>query len=368
MTTLTAYLRARAWQRGLTPSEFRRLGLAAKSASEARLFIGGYGAARLALRINRMSNRRGLVADKLLFGATLAGAGLRGAEIHAVFGRPAPPAIRQIQAADDLRAMLNVLEDLPLFGKPLMGQREGGEIAIFGYDDQTDDILTVDGDRVPLSGFWTMLQDHHRARGYLFQPFLKQHPDLVRRVGPVLATVRVVTLYTGDVVQLYRAFWKVPVEDGVTDHPRAGNAAAAVDLKSGRIGSVYRDPTGKRQLLETHPDTGAVLDALYIPHWPKVCDLVAQASGLFHGLPLIGWDVAICPEGPVIVEANTNPSLELPQYLDCTGALAGPGGDALRKLLRRSDRAQRNGRRARRRRRWDLVRGRLGLKRSPTQL
>ena len=91
-----------------------------------------------------------------------------------------------------------------------------------------------------------------------------------------------------------------------------------------------------------------------------------QASGLFYGLPLIGWDVAICPEGPVIVEANTNPLLELPQYLDGTGALAGPGGDELRKLLRRSDRARRKGRLARRR--WDLVRGRLGLKRSPTQL
>ena len=368
MTTLTAYLRARAWQRGLTPSEFRRLGLAAKPVSEARLFIGGYGAARLALRINRMSNRRGLVADKLLFGATLAGAGVRGPGIHAVFGRPAPPGIRQIQTADDLRAMLNGLEDLPLFGKPLMGQREGGEIAIFGYDDQTDEILTVDGDTVPLPGFWDTLQDHHRTGGYLFQPFLQQHSDLVRRVGPVLATVRVVTLYTGDAAETYRAFWKVPVEDGVTDHPRAGNAAAAVDLETGRIGPVYSDATGKRQLLDTHPDTGATMDALHLPHWLQVCDLVAQASGLFHGLPLIGWDVAICPDGPVIMEANTNPSLELPQYLDGTGALAGPGGDALRKLLRRSDRARRNGRRARRRRRWGLVRGRLGLKRSPTQL
>lgn len=143
-----------------------RLGLAAKSASEARSFVGGYGAARLALRINRMSNRRGLVADKLLFGATLAGAGLRRVGIHAVFGRPGPPSIRQIQAADDLRAMLNELEDLPLFGKPLMGQREGGEIAIFGYDDQTDEILTVDGDCVSLPGFWTMLQDHQCAGGW----------------------------------------------------------------------------------------------------------------------------------------------------------------------------------------------------------
>jgi len=113
-----------------------------------------------------MSNRRGLVADKLLFGATLAGAGLRRVGIHAVFGRPGPPSIRQIQAADDLRAMLNELEDLPLFGKPLMGQREGGEIAIFGYDDQTDEILTVDGDCGSLPGFWTMLQDHQCAGGW----------------------------------------------------------------------------------------------------------------------------------------------------------------------------------------------------------
>ncbi len=165
MSALGSYIRRRGWRRGLTPGEYRALNLAALPAAQAKQFIGAYGAARLALCINRLSNQRGLVADKLLLGATLRGAGLNAPDVRAVFGRPAPPGAERLLSPEDLRRLLNRMDDLPLFGKPVSGQRAGGEIAVFGYDDEVDDILTVDGERVPVPRFWDMLQQNHRSGG-----------------------------------------------------------------------------------------------------------------------------------------------------------------------------------------------------------
>ncbi len=186
-------------------------------------------------------------------------------------------------------------------------------------------------------------------------------------VGPVLATVRVITVFSGRRAIVSRAFWKVPLGDGVTDHPRLGNGAAAVDLQSGEIGPVSADPAGCKQRVDVHPDTGAALAGV-LPHWPGVRAMTERAAEVFHVLPLIGWDVALCAQGPVIVEANTSPSLDLPQYLTGTGALAEPGGDQLRRLAQKADKARASARRSRRKRRWKLLCERVGLKRSPTQL
>lgn len=171
MSGLFSYLRSGAWRQGVSPGEYRRLGLDARP-DRVSDFIGAYGAARLALWINRLSNRRGLVADKLLFGATLRGAGLPAVPVSAVFGRPAPPGAERIRSQKSLRARLARPDGLPLFCKPAMGQRGGGEMAIFGYDDEADDILMLDGSRVTLAAMWKMLQDH-KTSGYLFQPFLR---------------------------------------------------------------------------------------------------------------------------------------------------------------------------------------------------
>jgi len=39
--------------------------------------------------------------------------------------------------------------------------------------------------------------------------------------------------------------------------------------------------------------------------WPAVQEMVVRASDILPGVPVIGWDVLLGPDGPVILEANT---------------------------------------------------------------
>ena len=145
----------------------------------------------------------------------------------------------------------------------------------------------------------------------------------------------------------------------MADNLWRGGLLAHVDCESGTVGRVRRGLGPAAGWVETHPDTGVRLTGMTLPHWPRLVEQVIRAAGLLSGLPLVGWDVAVGPDGPVFIEANTSPSLELLQY--ASGAPALPPAlrreflDEAARLRRqaRDDLADRN------RRLRDRIRGRL---------
>jgi hypothetical protein len=57
---------------------------------------------------------------------------------------------------------------------------------------------------------------------------------------------------------------------------------------------------------DVHPVTGARVKGFRLPDWHRALDLTLRAHRVFYDFPSIGWDVALTPEGPVLVEANYN--------------------------------------------------------------
>ncbi len=65
------------------------------------------------------------------------------------------------------------------------------------------------------------------------------------------------------------------------------------------------------QLVETHPDTGAVFSTLVIPHWERVLDMAASCVEM-TGLHYIGADVVLDRiNGPMLLELNARPGLAI---------------------------------------------------------
>ncbi len=361
LRVLPRYLRAAPWRRGLSLAEYLGYGLHRRPPHEAARHLGAAGVARLGARINHMTSRHGLVADKMLFDAMLRGSGLAVAPLRAVFGRPAPERTARILDEKGLRRVLSNPAALPLFGRPAMGRRSRDLLAITGFDPEADCALTLDGQRVPVARILGHLRLNHRGTGFLFQGLIPQHPTLTEAVGPAVATVRVFTLMHRRQCHVLGAVWKIPRAGQVADALWRGSMVAPVDVQTGVVAAAFARPRTDAARHATHPDTSAALDGLELPHWPAVIQLVRRGAGLIQMLPLVAWDIALGPGGPVMVEASTAPALHLLQLTDGRGLLAGETGALLTAAAADARRARRKLWRQRRRARRRRLLQRLGL-------
>ncbi len=125
-------------------------------------------------------------------------------------------------------------------------------------------------------------------------------PDIrviVYRGYPIMAMVRLPTRTSGGKANLHK-----------------GAVGAGVDLSSGETlkGVLGND------VVDEHPDTGALIGGLYIPHWDLILQSAARGCEV-TGLGYLGVDIVIDRKhGPLILEMNARPGLNI-QIANCAG-------------------------------------------------
>jgi hypothetical protein len=156
-------------------------------------------------------------------------------------------------------------------------------------------------------------------KGYIVQPRLLNHRDLRDLSNGALCTVRVMTCRNerGEYEVTNAAFRMAQGDNIVVDNFHAGGILAKVDIRTGVLG---RATDGALALgpgtgwCERHPETGGTILGRRLPLWPQVLDLARRAHATaFRDHVVIGWDVAICDDGPRLIEGNKGPDLDLVQ-------------------------------------------------------
>jgi len=143
---------------------------------------------------------------------------------------------------------------------------------------------------------------------YIIQERLRNHAELVRLSGAEsLQTVRFISLIdSSGRPRILQALLKFVGNGNLTDNfecGMTGNIEAPVDLESGRLTPAVTGCSGKR--LREHPETGRRFEDFKVPCWSDACDIVLHGSKLLAPSRSLGWDIAITPRGPVVVEINT---------------------------------------------------------------
>ena len=141
----------------------------------------------------------------------------------------------------------------------------------------------------------------------IVQPALSQHSMLAAIYPNAINTVRIDTLTLGGETVVNAAILRLGQNGIIVDSSALGGLAAPIDLETGRISGLAHaeavfDPlrTGYRH----HPNTGHPIIGVMLPFWSAVMTLVQQAAHSFTGDKSLGWDIALTPDGPVIIEAN----------------------------------------------------------------
>lgn len=150
----------------------------------------------------------------------------------------------------------------------------------------------------------------------LIQPRLVNHSDIADLSIGVLSTIRLVTCRdeAGGYAPTHAILRMARGAEATVDNYHAGGIAASVDMESGELGPAT-DMGGNAETgwLDCHPDTGAVIVGRTLPCWSETLDLARQAHAAFPFCTVVGWDIAITGSGPVVIEGNSSPDVDIMQ-------------------------------------------------------
>lgn len=159
-----------------------------------------------------------------------------------------------------------------------------------------------------------------RGRRYLVQEVIKQHEDINRLNPYCVNTIRIITVRgNSGLINVLAASIRIGARsDSFVDNRAVGGMAVGIheDGTLMKYGFQHSEFGGRN---EKHPLTGIVFEGYQLPYWSQVVELVMKAHRCILGLQSIGWDVAITPTGPILIEGNDNWEIANPQ--DAIGGL-----------------------------------------------
>lgn len=157
---------------------------------------------------------------------------------------------------------------------------------------------------------------------FIIQEKLQNHPDIDAVYNKSLNTIKLITILNDDgTVDFFDSVMRFGAGGNFVDNASRGGVFVGIE-EDGTLQEVgYHEPGIKKNLVVpgVHPDTGVKFGGMKIPYWDELLATAKRFHKFFYGIPSIGWDVAITPQGFVFTE--TGEDWEIPLYQVTHGGL-----------------------------------------------
>lgn len=224
-------------------------------------------------------------------------------------------AIPVLASADDLREFARK-NKAPLFIKPVAGVASSGADIITAFTE--DGVVLKMAGEVSHAAF---MDDVVGGDNFLIQTMLENHP-VVQAISDGVATVRCFNFMYEDRLDVKSVVIKLCGKGNVADNYwRAGNMIADVDPATGEMVRAVMGSGLSHQEITEVPEAGAAIVGVRLPHWEDALALNARCAHMFAGLRFSSTDIALTPDGPVVVEVNNGGAMMLPQIAQSKGYL-----------------------------------------------
>lgn len=146
-----------------------------------------------------------------------------------------------------------------------------------------------------------------------------QHPDLNKLCEKSVNTMRIMTFNNHGVPRILWAGLRVGNGINSIDNFHANGMAVNIDMETGKL--IGNGIDQELNQYTKHPVTHVKFDGFQIPYFNEAKALVQKACLESDKILVVGWDVAITPNGPVLIEGNRRPSFDLVQVLANRGRM-----------------------------------------------
>ena len=213
--------------------------------------------------------------------------------------------------------------DCDLFCKPIRGRGARGTLMFQRIAPER--YRSADGTEIDLDALLERLRVIGATVPLIVQPRLVNHPEIADLADQSLVALRVLTCLDSEgrpvaTHGLLRMLGKLEPR-----WQRQDEYACPIEMDSGRLGLIVSDRLGQCNVRHTHhPVTGQPVDGRVLSSWPGIRELAVSAHRAFAHRVLIGWDIALTPAGPVLLEGNSSPDVMFPQRAYGEGFGRGP--------------------------------------------
>lgn len=241
-------------------------------------------------------------------------------------GVPVPDTYRFYSSFFELRHLERDLAACSEFViKPARGSGGGGILVIAGRTD--DGWVSVSGRRYTLADMRKHIADiifgiysFGLTDQAIVEERIEQHPGLTELSPFGLTDVRVIVYRDRPAMAMLR----VPTRDSDGKaNLHQGALGIGIDIETGQATHAIH----RGEPVTCHPDTGVTLLGRQLPFWD---DIVKISRGAAEAVPLkyLGVDLAIAAIGPLILEINVRPGIEIQNanMLGLRQVLEGIGG------------------------------------------
>ena len=154
-----------------------------------------------------------------------------------------------------------------------------------------------------------------KNRTYILEERIQQHPTMSSLNPNSVNTIRMTTVREGTTVAVFEHWMRMSIGNSYVDNSHSGGISIIVKDDGSLETTARQLRTGAQ--FERHPLTGVKFSDVKIPFWEDAKALALRAHRCLYSMHSVGWDVAITPYGPILLEGNTTWDMRIvPQLSD----------------------------------------------------
>lgn len=139
----------------------------------------------------------------------------------------------------------------------------------------------------------------------LVEECLEQHEILNEIYQNSVNTIRLVTVHRNGKSKVICSFFRTGKSGNYVDNFISGGLLTRVDIETGKLMFDAVDHEGV--IYSEHPDTKIKIKGFQLPMWSDCIEMALNAAAVIPQVGYVGWDIAVTPNGPALIEGNEFP-------------------------------------------------------------
>ena len=153
-----------------------------------------------------------------------------------------------------------------------------------------------------IADFEAFRQELLEGRQFLLEQLIPQHEEMSKLCNTSVNTLRIISFFDGENVKVIASVLKIGNGGAIDNFSHGGMYTM---LSDGGV-ALYPAFDGENRTFSVHPVTGTSIVGFQVPLFDEVLSFVDKIARVVPEVPYVGWDIAISPDGPVVIEGNYN--------------------------------------------------------------